>query len=166
MRRQPILGDLGPVREARGHHPPADRALQRAEGKDQPQPLLQLGAERAAKRAERAKVAQADTKKTPKAKASPKPLDPYAESTPKQDPAAAYKTGFQQYVRGDTAGALATFKSSLAANPGYPSTYRGLGLVYEKMGNKSQAKRAFSRYPQLSPKASDADQIRERMGKL
>jgi hypothetical protein len=123
-------------------------------------------AERAAKRAERAKVAQADTKKTPKAKASPKPLDPYAESTPKQDPAAAYKTGFQQYVRGDTAGALATFKSSLAANPGYPSTYRGLGLVYEKMGNKSQAKRAFSRYLQLSPKASDADQIRERMGKL
>jgi hypothetical protein len=127
-------------------------------------------AERAAKRAERAKVAAADTKKTPKAKAKakagPKPLDPYAESTPKQDPAAAYKTGFQQYVRGDTAGALATFKSSLAANPGYPSTYRGLGLVYEKMGNKSQAKRAFSRYLQLSPKASDADQIRERMGRL
>ena len=56
-------------------------------------------------------------------------------------------------VRGDTSGALSTFKDSLASNPGYPPTYRGLGLVYEKMGNKPQAKRAFSRYLQLSPGA-------------
>ncbi|MGE0396123.1 MAG: hypothetical protein AB7T06_05320 [Kofleriaceae bacterium] len=139
-------------------------------------------AEAAAKAAANPKTATKEPKKEPKkeAKKEPKkkdkrvaqadlaPIDPYAEqpSAKKIDPAAAYRTGFQQYVRGDTSGALTTFKDSLAANPGYPPTYRGLGLVYEKMGNKPQAKRAFSRYLQLSPGAGDAEQIRDRMAKL
>jgi tetratricopeptide (TPR) repeat protein len=117
--------------------------------------------------AERAKVATARKSETPKkVKTSPKPVDPYAATGATHDPAAAYRTGFQQYARGDTAGALATFQRSLAATPGYPVTYRGLGMVYEKMGNKAQARRAFHRYLQLSPSASDAKQIRERMRKL
>lgn len=98
-----------------------------------------------------------------------RPIDPYVaapEKTPKTDPAVAYKTGFQQYVRGDTTGALTTFKDSLSASPGYPPTWRGLGLVYEKMGQKAQAKKSFLRYLQLSPKAGDAEQIRTRMEKL
>src|SRR5947207_14811735 len=48
MRRQPILGDLGPLREARRDHPPADPTLQRAEGEDHPQPPFQLSTQRAA----------------------------------------------------------------------------------------------------------------------
>ena len=96
--------------------------------------------------------------------ADPTPVDPYAP--PKTDPATAYKTGFQQYVRGDTSGALATFKGALSSSPGYPPTYRGLGLVYEKMGQKGAAKLAFKRYLQLSPNASDAEQIKDRMEKL
>ena len=69
-------------------------------------------------------------------------------------------------MKGDTSGALTTFKGSLAASPGYPPTWRGLGLVYEKLGQKAQAKKSFLRYLQLSPKASDAEQIRTRMEKL
>jgi hypothetical protein len=117
-----------------------------------------------------------EPKKTEPKKAEPKkvakaePIDPYAEpkKTPAGggDPAGQYKLGFQQFVHGDSAGALQTFRDSLAASPGYPPTYRGLGLVYEKMGQKGQAKRAFSRYLQLSPDAPDADQIRERMQRL
>ena len=105
-------------------------------------------------------------KKEPKVVAATNaaPVDPYA--APKTDPAAAYKTGFQQYVRGDTSGALATFKGAQSANPGYAPTYRGLGLVYEKMGNKTAAKLAFKRYLQLSPNAGDAEQIKDRMEKL
>jgi len=116
------------------------------------------------------KAPKKDPKKDPKTgKLTGKPVDPYAavpDKAPKADPSVAYKTGFQQYVRGDTSGALSTFKGSLAANPGYPPTWRGLGLVYEKMGQKAQAKKSFLRYLQLSPKASDADQIRTRMEKL
>ena len=48
MGGETILRNLGPLRQARGHHPPADRALQRAEAEDQPQPPLQLRAEGAA----------------------------------------------------------------------------------------------------------------------
>jgi len=112
-----------------------------------------------------------DPKKDPKvAKTSAKPIDPYAPEKvadkPKVDPAVAYKQGFQQYVRGDTGGALTTFKGSLAANPSYPPTWRGLGMVYEKMGQKAQAKKSFTRYLQLSPKAADAEQIRGRMERL
>ncbi len=92
------------------------------------------------------------------------PVDPYA--APKTDPASAYKAGFQQYVRGDTSGALATFKGAQQTSPGYAPTYRGLGLVYEKMGNKTAAKLAFKRYLQLSPNASDAEQIKDRVEKL
>ena len=137
-------------------------------------------AEAAKVEAARVKVAKVETakeptkkdpKKDPKiAKTAAKPIDPYAAekpaATPKVDPAIAYKTGFQQYVRGDTGGALTTFKGSLATNPGYPPTWRGLGMVYEKMGQKAQAKKSFTRYLQLSPKAADAEQIRARMERL
>ena len=104
------------------------------------------------------------------ARASPRaqPIDPYAAPTerPKSDPAAAYKTGLQQYARGDTSGALATFRGSLSSNPGFAPTWRGIGLVYEKMGNKDQARSAFKRYLKLAPTASDADQVRERLERL
>jgi hypothetical protein len=92
------------------------------------------------------------------------PVDPYAAQKP--DPAAAFKLGFQQYVRGNTSEALATFKASLQDNPGYPPTYRGLGLVYEKLGQHNAAKLSFKRYLQLAPDASDAAQIREHMDRL
>jgi Flp pilus assembly protein TadD len=82
------------------------------------------------------------------------------------DPATAYKTGLQQYVRGDTAAALATFRASVATSPGFAPTWRGLGLVYEKQGNKAQARVAYRRYLQLAPTADDAGQIRDRMERL
>ena len=41
MRRQPILRDLDTIGEAGCHHPPADRALQRAKTEDQPEPRPQ-----------------------------------------------------------------------------------------------------------------------------
>jgi Protein tyrosine and serine/threonine kinase len=96
------------------------------------------------------------------------PIDPYggAPDKPRVDPATAYKSGLQQYARGDTTGALATFRGSLSSNPGYAPTWRGIGLVYEKLGNKGQARSAFKRYLQLSPGANDADQIRDRLERL
>lgn len=105
--------------------------------------------------------------KIAKANTRAQPVDPYAApETRKADPATAYRTGLQQYAHGDTAGALATFRGSLATNPGFAPTWRGIGLVYEKMGNKGQARAAFKRYLQLAPTAGDADQIRDRMERL
>ena len=128
------------------------------------------------KKPEPKKVAKADPKPKanswdplapkPKPARDPKPIDPYAEKKPAVDANAAYKAGIQQFARGDSNGALSTFKSSLAANPDFAPTWRGIGMVYEKLGKKSQAKTAFRRYLQLSPAAGDAEQIRERMERL
>lgn len=95
-----------------------------------------------------------------------KPVDPYAAEAKKPDPSAAYRTGLQQFARGDNNGALTTFKASLTANPGFAPTWRGIGLVYEKLGRKGQAKTAFLRYLELAPAAVDAAQVRERLEKL
>ena len=66
-------------------------------------------------------------------------------------------------ARGDTTAALASLRTSLAGNPNYAPTWRGLGLVFEKMGDKVQARAAFKRYLQLAPTAGDAEQIRGRL---
>jgi regulator of sirC expression with transglutaminase-like and TPR domain len=55
---------------------------------------------------------------------------------------------------------------SLSSNPTFAPTWRGLGVVYEKLGNKGQARAAFKRYLQLAPGAGDADQIRDRIDQL
>lgn len=102
------------------------------------------------------------------ARAPSKPLDPYGEpkKADKIDANAAYKTGLQQFARGDSQAALATFKASLASNPDFAPTWRGIGLVYEKLGERSRAKTAFQRYLKLAPSAGDASQIRERLDRL
>nr|MDQ3297421.1 hypothetical protein [Myxococcota bacterium] len=106
--------------------------------------------------------------KVEKKRTEAKPIDPYAEpkKPAKVDAAAAYKTGLQQFARGDSSGALSTFRSVLAADPFFAPAHRGLGMVYEKIGKKGQARNSFRRYLQLSPTAGDAEQIRERMERL
>jgi serine/threonine-protein kinase len=99
---------------------------------------------------------------------TPKPADPYAaQPSPKPaDPAASYKQGFQAYVHGDNTTALTALHASISANPGFAPAWRVLGLVLERTGERDQARAAFRRYLQLSPNASDADQIRDRLEKL
>src|SRR5690349_2537558 len=41
MESEPVLRDADPADQARGHHPPADGPLRRAERKNPPQPQLQ-----------------------------------------------------------------------------------------------------------------------------
>ena len=101
------------------------------------------------------------------AHADPKPQDPYkTASRPKGDPQAAYKQGLQAYLRGDTSTALTQLKASLEADPNYAPTWRGLGLVYEKINDKDKARAAYHRYLQLAPNAGDADNIRNRLERL
>ena len=122
------------------------------------------------------KIAKAEPKKPPP-KQEPKvaktleprdsvPIDPYAPAPTKVDAATAYKTGLQQFAHGDAGGALATFKTSLATDPGFAPTWRGIGLVYEKLGRRSQASTAYKQYLKLSPNAGDAEQIRVRLERL
>jgi len=97
--------------------------------------------------------------------------DPFATQHPpaadaKADAETAYRQGVQLFARGDTSSALAQLRASIASNPDYPPAWRGLGLVFEKMGEKDQARSAYKRYLKLAPSANDADQIRNRMERL
>jgi Flp pilus assembly protein TadD len=154
----------------------AEAARVAAEKKAKKEEAARLAAEKAAARkAESARVAaerkakreaaaqRAGTKSTAHAKTARKTV---ASAESKGDAQAAYRTGIQQYARGDTSGALASLRKALAANPSYAPTWRGLGLVYEKMGEKAQARAAYKRYLQLAPSAGDAAQIRGRLERL
>jgi serine/threonine-protein kinase len=113
-------------------------------------------------------------KKPPKtvAKATPAgPIDPYAE--PPLDKAALiaeaerqYRTGLQLFARGENAAAIVALRGSIKDNPGAAGTWRALGLVYEKTGQKDQARAAFKRYLKIAPRAGDAAQIRARLDRL
>ncbi len=77
-----------------------------------------------------------------------------------------FKTGMQSYVKGDAKTAVVQFRRALQANSGFATAWRALGFAHEKLGEWGQAKTAFQKYLQLAPNASDAAQIRERLGNL
>ncbi|CAN5857461.1 hypothetical protein BH11MYX3_BH11MYX3_11590 [soil metagenome] len=77
-----------------------------------------------------------------------------------------FKTGMQSYVKGDAKTAVVQFRRALQANSGFATAWRALGFAHEKLGEWGQAKTAFQKYLQLAPNASDAAQIRERIGNL
>ncbi len=74
--------------------------------------------------------------------------------------------GLKAFVTGDTRTALALLNKARAARPGYAPTYRVLGKVHVKLGEKSAARAAYQRYLRLAPKAQDADQIRKELAAL
>ncbi|HUS29143.1 MAG TPA: protein kinase [Kofleriaceae bacterium] len=154
----------------------ADRkAAQEKAAADKKAAAEKLAAERAAKQNTRptttttaktnTKVATADTKMTPKVDTKTTAKTD-TKNTAKVDVESAYRQGLQQFARGDTAGALASLRTSLAANPNYAPTWRGLGLVFEKMGETQQARAAYKRYLQLAPGANDSEQIKGRLERL
>lgn len=82
----------------------------------------------------------------------------------KINPDEVYKAGLQAWVFGDVKTALASYKRVLQANPTYSAAWRGIGLVYERLGDKPAARSAFLKYLQLAPGAADAPEIRGRLG--
>lgn len=70
------------------------------------------------------------------------------------------------YVKGDTKNALGMLQKAKSAKPSYAPTYRVLGKVYKKLGDNGAAKKAFQKYVQLAPSASDIEQIKEEIKKL
>lgn len=97
----------------------------------------------------------------------PPPPDPTPERL--AVPATAkslYKEGLQRFVAGDTDVAIKLFDQARAKDSRYAPAYRGLGMAYERKGDKKRAVRAFDTYLRLAPSASDAASIRERLERL
>jgi hypothetical protein len=102
-----------------------------------------------------------------------KPTKPTPDRTPKlskkQQRVAAkalYKKASVAFMQGNLAASEKGFKAALKADPSLSTSYRGLGLVYERRGSKKRAASALRRYLKNSPRAKDAAAIRARLDRL
>lgn len=75
-----------------------------------------------------------------------------------------YSHGNDLLFAGNTAGAIRAYRD--AAKLGYIAGYRGLGLAYERAGDRSHARDAFQTYLRKAPKAKDAALIKKRLAAL
>nr|HEX4314251.1 protein kinase [Kofleriaceae bacterium] len=98
----------------------------------------------------------------PAGSAAPATLEPPATSS--ADP--LYREGLKQLAANQLPAAIATFGRARDADPTFAPTYRGLGLAYEKLGDKASEKAQLTKYLQLAPSALDASRIRDKLAGL
>jgi hypothetical protein len=82
------------------------------------------------------------------------------------NPADLYREGARLYLAGNIAAARGKFQAALSASPRFAPAHRGLGLVYERSGQKAKAVRSLQTYLRLAPSARDAASIRARIDRL
>lgn len=85
---------------------------------------------------------------------------------PKQSAQELFSAGMKAYVKGDARTAVSQYRKALQENARFATAWRALGFAHEKLGEWGQAKTAFQKYLALSPNASDAGQIKARIGNL
>jgi eukaryotic-like serine/threonine-protein kinase len=95
-------------------------------------------------------------------------VTPHPHPPPVEHPTAEqlFQRALQSFVKGDARTALATLKTAKQTNPAYAPTYRLLGQVYKKLGDKPQAKASFTHYLAIAPNAPDAATIRKELDQL
>ena len=86
--------------------------------------------------------------------------------TPRARAEKTYDEGLEHLVARRYSRAKSLFNRALGTDHSFAPAYKGLGLAYEKLGNKDMAQAAFSRYLSLSPNAPDADLVRQRIKNL
>ncbi len=85
---------------------------------------------------------------------------------PKQSAQELFNAGMKAFVKGDARTAVSQYRKALQENARFATAWRALGFAHEKLGEWGQAKTAFQKYLALSPNASDAAQIKARIGNL
>ena len=98
----------------------------------------------------------------PQDKKLPPPRVP-AESEPYTPPAVwkSVEIGNFYLKKRDYPGALSRYQEAVKTDPYYPGSYLGLGRVYEKLGFKEKALKAYRKYLDLLPSAKDALQAKD-----
>jgi tetratricopeptide (TPR) repeat protein len=77
-----------------------------------------------------------------------------------------YKKGADAYMAGDFKAAESAYKQALAQNRGYAPAHRGLGFLYQRMGESAKALQSLRTYLKLTPNAKDGAAIRKRIQQL
>jgi regulator of sirC expression with transglutaminase-like and TPR domain len=101
------------------------------------------------------------------------PSDPPATRPAPSDRAAnqarareLYNRGVRSFVEGKTTDARRAFRDAIRLDPGYAPAHRGLGLAYERSGEKRAAVKELEKYLRLAPGARDAASVRKRIERL
>ena len=103
----------------------------------------------------------------PKEKEKEKEKDrPRAAPAPTQSADELYRDGTKLYLNGKLAEARKKYESALAQNSRYPAAHRGLGFVYQRLGDRARALKHLRRYLELSPKAADVAEVKKRIDAL
>ncbi len=89
-----------------------------------------------------------------------------AAAAPGQSADELYREGTKLYLTGHLADARKKYESALAQNSRYPAAHRGLGFVYQRMGDRAKALKHLKRYLELSPRAGDAAEVKKRIDAL
>ncbi len=90
--------------------------------------------------------------------------EPVAKKTGSE--ADLYKKGADAYMSGDFKAAETAYKQALAQNRGYAPAHRGLGFLYQRMGESAKALQSLRTYLKLTPNAKDGAAIRKRIQQL
>ncbi len=99
--------------------------------------------------------------------AKEKPKKDKARSAPPASSAdELYKDGTKLFLNGHLAEAKQKYESALAQNSRYPAAYRGLGFVYQRLGDRAKALKHLKRYLELSPGARDAAEVKKKIESL
>lgn len=77
-----------------------------------------------------------------------------------------YRKGADAYLAGDFKGAEAAYKQALAQNRSFAPAHRGLGFLYQRMGESEKALQSLRAYLKLTPNAKDGAAIRKRIQQL
>ena len=79
---------------------------------------------------------------------------------------ASHAAGTQALNAGRYDEALEKYRQALAHYPGYVGAYRGMGLAYERKGEKTNALKALRFYVSIVPNANDVAALRKRIDAL
>jgi hypothetical protein len=88
------------------------------------------------------------------------------EPAPAANPDDLYRDGARLYLDGKLDEARRKFQTAIDSAPRFAPAHRGLGLVYERMGQKGRAIRSWQAYLRIAPGAADAELIRARIERL
>ncbi len=103
-----------------------------------------------------------ERKEKPKAEKKEKPR----AAAPTQSADELYRDGTKLFLNGHLADAKKKYEAALAQNSRYPAAHRGLGFVYQRLGDRAKALKHLERYLELSPGARDADEVKKKIESL
>ena len=95
----------------------------------------------------------------------PEPTDSKPDK-PRGSAEALTKKATEQYLAGNFGPAETLYKQALAANRGFAPAHKGLGFLYQRIGNKTKAIDSLRTYLKLVPSAKDADSVKKRLEQL